>query len=110
MPFFENRKNKTLAKANVLILKKNALFMCIYELSYHLSNSYLSWRKNTKIFPCGTLLFFVIHKTFTKGPLTQNYFAIPKNFWLRVCKMKLFEKQPTVLNTLCLFYCLENKK
>ena len=70
------------AKASALILKKSALFMRIYELSYHLSSSYLSWGKNTEIFSCGTLLFFVIHKTFIEGPLTQNYLAVPKNFWL----------------------------
>ena len=58
------------------------------------------------MFPCGVLLFFVIHETFIKGPLTQDYLPVAKNFWLRVCKMELFEKTSTVLNTplLTLFF------
>ena len=42
-----------------------------------------SWRKNTKIFPCETLLLFVVHETFIELLLFQETFPAPRNSCLR---------------------------
>ena len=47
-----------------------------------------SWRKNTKIIPCGVFLLRVTHETFIEVPSFQETSPAPKNSWLGACCFK----------------------
>ena len=51
---------------------KNTLFVCIHRLNSHNALLRVSWRKNTKTFPCRTLLLHAVHETFSKCPYLQK--------------------------------------
>ena len=110
MPFFENWKIAMILQKQVPWFWK----MCPLYVHLWVKLSFIKFlyilEKNTEIYCCGTLLFFVIHKTFIERPLTQNYLAVPKSFWLWVCKIEIFEKQPTVLNTFLLILLFRKGK
>ena len=56
-----------------LKIKKNALsalFVCIYGLNSHFKYSFKNiLQQNTKIFPCGDLLLYVVYEMFIEVPL-----------------------------------------
>lgn len=70
------------------------MFVGIYGLDSHLKYSSkvlgVSWRKNTKLFPYGALLFCVVHETFTEVPLYQETSPAPKDSWLRPLIWEIF--------------------
>ena len=60
--------------------------ICVHLwVNSHLKKAVLrvSWRRNTKHFPCGALVLYVVHETFTEVSLFQETSFAPKNSWLR---------------------------
>ena len=86
-PFFENRKTLPwFCKKRAMIFEKNALLVCIYELSSHLKSSFKSMlEKKHQIFSLRTLsIVSLTWNVYRSVPIPRNLPA-PKNIWLRTC-------------------------
>ena len=85
--FFENRKTLPwFCKKSAMIFEKNALLVCIYELSSHLKSSFKSMlEKKHQIFSLRTLsIVSLTWNVYRSVPIPRNLPA-PKNIWLRTC-------------------------
>ena len=67
--------------------KKYPDTLCASMGSVFICNAVLrvSWRRNTKITPCGALLLHVANEVFIEVPLFQEISFAQKNSWLRAC-------------------------